>query len=55
MKQTGDEKKNIKILFVDPIPNSPNAYHKNCMADSKENYQQDLGSENIRALKKIEE
>ena len=25
-------------LFVDPIPNSPNAYHKNCMADSKENY-----------------
>ena len=28
----------IKGLLVDPIPNSPNGHHKNCMADSKENY-----------------
>ena len=28
----------IKGLLVDPKPNSPNLHHKNCMADSKENY-----------------
>ena len=28
----------IMGLLVDPIPNSLNKYHKNCMADSKENY-----------------
>ena len=26
-------------FLVDPIPNSPNSHHKNCIADSKENYQ----------------
>ena len=27
-----------KQLLVDPIPSSPNSYHKNYMADSKKNY-----------------
>ena len=27
-----------KQLLVDPIASSPNSHHKNCMADSKENY-----------------
>ena len=31
--------KNINYgIIVDPIPNSLNQHHKNCMADSKENY-----------------
>ena len=25
--------------FIDKIPNSPNKHNKNCMVDSKENYQ----------------
>ena len=38
-------KKNIiRVLLVDPIPNSPNYHHINCMADSKENYLWNLGS-----------
>ena len=36
-----------KQLLVDPIPSSPNSHHKNCMAESKENYKWDLESENI--------
>ena len=28
----------VKGLWVDPIPNSPNTNHKNCMGDSKEDY-----------------
>ena len=28
----------IRGVLVDPIPNSPNLHHNNCMADSKENY-----------------
>ena len=28
----------IRGLMVDPIPNSPNCHHRNCMPDSKENY-----------------
>ena len=31
-------------LLVDQIPNSPNWHHKNCMADSEENYLWDLRS-----------
>ena len=31
-------------LLVDPIPNSLNQHHKNCVADSKENYWWDLRS-----------
>ena len=27
-----------KQLLVDPMPSFPNSHHKNCMADSKENY-----------------
>ena len=34
-------------LLVDPIPNSLSKHYKNCMADSKENYQWDLGSERV--------
>ena len=33
----------IRGLLVDPIPYSPNYHHINCMADSKENYSQNLG------------
>ena len=33
------KKLSINGLFVvDPIPNSPNLHHRNCVADSKENY-----------------
>ena len=32
----------VKGLWVDPIPNSPNTNHKNCMGDSKEDYQWDV-------------
>ena len=35
-------------LLVDPMPNSLNYHHLNCMADSKENYQLDLGSERVK-------
>ena len=28
----------IRGLLADPIPNSPNYYHKNCVVESKENY-----------------
>ena len=31
-------KLSIRGLLVDPIPNSPNRHHKNCMSDSKKNY-----------------
>ena len=34
-------------LLVDPIPNSLNYHYKNCIADSKENYLLDLGSERV--------
>ena len=27
-----------ELLKIDSIPNSPNKHHKNCKADSKENY-----------------
>ena len=37
-------------LLVDLIPNSLNEHHKNCMADSKENYQLNLGSERVNPL-----
>ena len=36
----GYNKQCILVGFlVDPIPNSPNSHHKNCIADRKENYQ----------------
>ena len=41
--QTSDEVTEIYELgdyyFIDKIPNSPNKHNKNCMVDSKENYQ----------------
>ena len=40
-KQTIDENKeksSISGLSSDPIPNSPNQHHKNCMALSGESY-----------------
>ena len=44
-------KKNIiRVLLVDPIPNSPNYHHINCMADSKENYLWNLGSLGVKVL-----
>ena len=40
IKHTSDENGNINwgIIIVDPITNSQNSYHKNCMAVSWENY-----------------
>ena len=44
-------KKNIiRVLLVDPIPNSPNYHHINCMADSKENYLWNLGNLGVKVL-----
>ena len=37
-------------FLVDPIPNSLNSHHKNCIADSKENYQWDLGMKGQRRV-----
>ena len=34
---TGMKKNIIKGIISDPIPNTPNYHHQNCMADSKEN------------------
>ena len=34
----GYNKKCIGGFLGDPIPNSPNSHHKNCITDSKENY-----------------
>ena len=36
--EENNEKNSIRELQVDPIPNSSNLHHKNCVADSKENY-----------------
>ena len=33
----------IRGLLVDPIPNSPNYPHKNCITDNKQNYDEILG------------
>ena len=38
----------IRGLFVDPIPNFPNQHQKNFMADSKENFSRDPGSEKVK-------
>ena len=39
IKHTSDQNRNINWgLLVDPITNSQNSYHKNCMAVSRENY-----------------
>ena len=35
---------------VDPMPNSPNSHHRNCIADRKENYQWDLGMKGQRRV-----
>ena len=35
-------------ILVDLIPNSPNLHHKNCMANSKENYYYDLGIDGVK-------
>ena len=37
----------LRGLSDDPIPNSLNYHHKNCFAENKENYSQDLGSERV--------
>ena len=37
----------IRGLVVDPVPNSLNLCDKNCMANSKENYQWDLSSKMV--------
>ena len=37
----------IRGLVVDPVPNSLNLCDKNCMANSKENYQWDLSSKRV--------
>ena len=50
IKQRSDENKE-KYKLGDKLINSPNKHHENCMADSKENYWWDLGSERVKALK----
>ena len=37
-------------LLIDPVPNSPNKHDDNCLADSKENYWWDLGSQRAKEL-----
>lgn len=37
----------IRGLVVDPVSNSLNLCDKNCMANSKENYQWDLSSKRV--------
>ena len=37
----------IRGLVVDPVPNSLNLCDKNCMANSKENYQWDLSNKRV--------
>ena len=39
-----------KQLLFDSIASSQNSHHKNCQADSKENYKWDLGSENVNQI-----
>ena len=34
--------------MVDPIKNSPNQHHKNCMADSNKNYYSFVESERVK-------
>ena len=41
------KKINNSDFLVDPIPNHLTEDHKNCIADSKENRQNDFGSERI--------
>ena len=53
------EQRKISIWgsLVDPIPNSPNLYYKNCKVDGKgikENYKWDLGSERVNQSFKIQ-
>ena len=41
-------KKNINYVYqVDPITNSLNKHHKNCLENSKKNYHWDLGSQRV--------
>ena len=42
------KKISISGLLVDPISNSPDWHHENCMVDSKENYYWDLGSKKVK-------
>ena len=32
------KKMSMRVILVDPVPNSLSLHHKNCMADSRENY-----------------
>ena len=43
VKQSSKEKISTRGLLVDPIPNSQNKHYENCMEDTEENYQWDLG------------
>ena len=45
------KKLSIMGLLVDLIPNSPNKHQKNCTADSRENYQRDLGEKGLTILR----
>ena len=38
----------VRGLLADPKPNSLDQHNKNCIAESKENYSQDLGSESVK-------
>lgn len=38
------------MRLVDPVPNSPNSHHENCMAESKENDLLALGSKRVSSI-----
>ena len=46
---------NFKDFLDYPTPISQKQHHKNCIAESKENYKLDLGRLNIKHLKEIQE
>lgn len=46
----GYNKKCIGGFLGDPIPNSPNSHHENCMAESKENDLLALGSKRVSSI-----
>ena len=50
-KRYEQRKISVRGSLFDPIPNSPNLHDKNGLANSKENYWRDLGSERVKGMK----
>ena len=49
-RDDNEEKGQLGGLLLDPIPNSQNKHHKVCVADSRENYKQDVWSERVNHM-----